>query len=108
MPVENGKSQTLVVPVGNYTITELSGTGANWSWRYDNKETTGMIGATCDRFDHRWSISPTNWKVARTTIYRSDSDVWDHHTVTFDHERNNKVWLGGENHKENLFKKLLP
>lgn len=93
-------STTVEIMPGEYTITEISDpTISNWSWKYKNKDTKGN-----DNED--WTI--VDLKTAKTSPrYREDDKdpilKHMHKTVTYFHERNDKVWLGGENHKDNKF-----
>ncbi|MCH5186340.1 MAG: hypothetical protein J1F64_09510 [Oscillospiraceae bacterium] len=105
--VQGGDSTTIVIPPGEYTITEN-----DWSWRYKNVETYGKYDAdTNEKLHEGWVIDPSNWKEAKVSLrYRDDlpennehETIEEHKTVVYEHERNDKVWLGGENHMDNHF-----
>ena len=96
--VEGGGKTTVELFPGNYTVEEIS----DWSWKYENEKTEGNA-------NENWVISD-NLKNAETTLrFRSydpdntDDPFKEHKTVTYYHKPNDKVWLGGEDHKNNLF-----
>lgn len=72
--VKSHSSTTIVVPLGEYTVQEIS----NWSWKYDD--------GIPDR-DETIIISQEN----------------KNQTITYSHNRNEMNWLGGENTSNNLF-----
>lgn len=102
----NGET-TVELPAGEYTVTELSDAEESyWSWRYKNKDTYSAKGE-----EDYWTITD-NLKEASTNLWYSQNDseildvypeLTDHKTVIYEHERNDKVWLGGEDHKNNHF-----
>ena len=91
----NPKGTTIELPPGNYEVTEIS----DWSWKYDNEDTYGEAGED-------WVIS-SNLKQADATLRYKDDDpefgISQHKTVTYVHGRNDKVWLGSEDHLNNHF-----
>lgn len=92
--VEGGGSTTVNILPGDYVVEEMD----DWSWKYDNKNTYGKDGEI-------WKLYEDNLKKAETSLrYRDDFPILEEHkTVTYEHERNEKVWLGGENHNDNRF-----
>ena len=79
--VKSGGSTSILVPLGEYTVTEIS----DWSWRYADGVPTG----------DDWV---TDGKTATTTIEADSNSTYggQEKTVTYSHARNNKNWLGGE------------
>ena len=110
--VQGGGETTVELPPGEYTVTEISNPdNSDWSWRYENKNTYGgskedeenLEGWTIGDGDDE--VTADDLKYASTELWHSASDpeLKDHKTVTFEHKRNEKVWLGGENHQNNKF-----
>ena len=87
----DGIGATVELPPGKYVVTEIS----DWSWKYDNIATYGDPGQV-------WTLYPDNLKQADTSL-RYHPEELQHKTVTYEHDRNNKVWLGGEDHHNNHF-----
>ncbi|MCH5320203.1 MAG: hypothetical protein J1E36_00470 [Eubacterium sp.] len=84
---------TIELPPGEYTVTEVS----DWSWKYYNKDTYG-------KDDEEWTLYPNDLKKADTTLWYYDDDPIDEHkTVIYEHDRNDKVWLGSEYYRNNHF-----
>ena len=107
--VQGGESTTIVIPPGDYTVTEIS----DWSWRYDNKEPYGLYDDD-ETLNENWTI--VDELTAKVSLrYKDDAEYKDdkgnivhqtaeeHKTVVYEHECNDKVWLGGENHLDNHF-----
>lgn len=125
--VQGGDSATVIIPSGDYTVEEVS----DWSWRYDNKDTYGKYDADDgEKLDEEWKIGKLDENgniidaddltTASTSLrYRDDAEYTDaagnivhqtveeHKTVIYVHKHNEKVWLGGESHKDNHFAVIL-
>ena len=105
--VNGGGLTTVDIMPGTYTVTEIS----DWSWKYDNVDTYDTLHTGTDDEKYTsgenggdWDVTKSTWKVSKTTLrYTDDDPVKEHHDVTYVHKRNEKVWLGGENHLNNHF-----
>ena len=74
----SGGGKTIVdCPAGNYTVEEIN----NWAWRYEDGKCKQKMPITVNS--------------ANTLTSPAHAD--------FTNERNKKVWLGGEHHKNNQF-----
>lgn len=107
--VHGNSSTTVMIAPGNYTVTELH----DWSWRYKNVDTYDTLSADSGddglKYTRKnggdWDVDTATMTSAYTELrYRDDlPEVLQHHYVTFEHARNDKVWLGGENYADNRF-----
>lgn len=87
--VKGGSSSTIVFPPGEYTVEEVP----SWSWKYGNKDTYG-------KDDEEWALYEGDLTKASTSLSYGENE---HKTVIYEHDRNARAWLGGENYRDNHF-----
>ena len=96
---KNQRSATILLPPGTYTVVE----NPTWSWRYDNLKTYGKANPEYANNDEGWEISKDFLTASTSLVHLSNDPIKEHKTVIYEHVRNDKVWLGGENHLDNRF-----
>lgn len=88
--VKGNKSLVIDILPGNYKVEEIT----NWSWRYDNVTEDYGIEVKSIPTDIAKDCKISDFNVDDIHLIRDDYSA----TLTFKHDRNQKVWLGGENY----------
>lgn len=96
------KGTTIEILPGTYTVKEIP----DWSWKYTNKAIYGKYGKDDGALDEKWTIRVNQLEAETSLWYYQDNPVNEHKTVIYEHARNEKVWLGGENSKDNNFSEV--